>query len=92
MLTAFLMFSVTEATDVVALIRNGHLNRNSPASIERIRTTLSRETKEETGFDSEFGWQSAEGMIDEMSLFEPRHHQAKHGNTIELFHSFMALN
>ena len=92
MLTAFLIFSVTEATDVVAPICNGHLNRNWPACIERIRTTCSRESKEETGFDYEFGWQSAEGMIDEMSFFQTRHHQAQHGNTIELFHAFMALN
>ena len=65
---------------------------NSSACIERVRTTLSREPKEETGFDPKFGWQPAEGMIGDMPLFQTRHHQAQHGNTIELFHAFVALN
>ena len=65
---------------------------NTNGCIERVRSTLSKEPQTETGFDTEFGWRSEDGVIDGLNLFKTRHCQQLHDNVIELFHTFVELN
>ena len=65
-------------------------NRNG--CIDRVRTTLSQEPESETGFDSEFGWQSDLQLVNGIEHFKTRHHQQSHDNMIEIIHAFVVVN
>lgn len=65
---------------------------NPSGCIDRVQNTLFSEPSAETGFDSEFGWQSEARMTDGLELFKTRHRQEQHNSVIELFHTFATLN
>jgi hypothetical protein len=60
--------------------------------VDRVRKTLANEPESETGYDSDFGWQTDKELVEGCELFKTRHRQQVHQNTIELIHCFLTLN
>ena len=65
---------------------------NPDGCAERVRKTLGKEPKRETGYDSKFGWQIDEELVDGQKHYRSRHKQAVKNNKIELVHAFVSLN
>ena len=65
---------------------------NPDGCIKRVRKSLAKEPVAETGYDSDFGWQSDKKLVKGFELFRTRHYQSAHANVIELVHSFLLLN
>lgn len=65
---------------------------NPDECAERVRRQLEKERFEETGYDSDFGWQVDDKLIKDIRHCRTRHHQSVVANTIELIHAFVSLN
>lgn len=65
---------------------------NPEGCAERVNTTLAREPEAETRYDSGFGWQSDDGLVEGKRHYRSRHRQNVPTNTIELIHAFVSLN
>lgn len=63
---------------------------NCEACIVRIRHVLETEPEDETGYDSDHGWQKS-GIVPGVDAASTRHQQKAHENTIELIHTFVDL-
>lgn len=59
---------------------------------ERVSRTLAKEPEDETGYDSNFGWQIDNELLEGNQHYRSRHRQAVARNTIELIHAFVSLN
>ncbi|QDU42849.1 hypothetical protein Mal52_13180 [Symmachiella dynata] len=65
---------------------------NPDCCAERVRTTLDKEPKSETGYDRHHGWQPDDDIVNGTRHYRTRHHQEIAKNTIELIHVFVPLN
>lgn len=65
---------------------------NPEGCAERVSTTLGREPEDETGYDSEFGWQTDDDLLEGKRHYRTRHRQKIVANTIELIHVFVSID
>lgn len=65
---------------------------NPTGCADRVSMTLAKEPESETGYDTEFGWQADDELIESRRHFRTHHRQQGLGNVIELIHSFVSLN
>lgn len=74
-------------------IVTGYVIGGNPESCaERVSTTLDKEPEGETGYDSSFGWQTDDDLVEGKRHYRSRHRQKSAMNTIELIHAFVSLN
>lgn len=64
---------------------------NPTECMNRVRTALGKEPIDETGYDTLFGWQSDEKLVEGQQHFRSRHRQKVTGTSIELIHAFVTL-
>ena len=65
---------------------------NPEGCAESVSTTLGSEPDKVTGYDSGFGWQTDDDLVEGKRHYRSRHRQQIATNTIELIHAFMSLN
>lgn len=65
---------------------------NPESCAERVSKTLGREPADETGYDSDIGWQIDDGLVEGKRLYRSRHRQKVVTNTIELIHTFVSID
>jgi hypothetical protein len=65
---------------------------NPEGCAERVSMALASEPEDETGYDSGFGWQSDDGLVEGKRHYRSRHRQKVATNTIELIHAFVSLD
>lgn len=65
---------------------------NPESCAERVSATLSKEPADETGYDSNFGWQVDDSLVVGKRHYRSRHRQLVATNTIELLHAFVSLD
>lgn len=65
---------------------------NPEGCAHRVSMALGSEPKAETGYDSEFGWQPDDSLVEGKRHYRSRHRQKVVTNTIELIHSFVTLD
>lgn len=58
----------------------------------RVSRTLLKEPVNETGYDSEFGWQTDDEIVEGIRHYRTRHRQEPISIAIELIHAFVSLN
>lgn len=65
---------------------------NPDKCAERVSKALGTEPKDETGYDSDFSWQTDDSLIEGKRHYRSRHCQKVATNTIELIHAFVLLD